>query len=105
MNIRFILVITALLCAIPFTSSAQKESKKARQAKANIVASNPSPYSIYTSEGALTSFDEIIKMAFMSDVVLFGELHDNPMIHWLQLLLTEAIDVEERELILGAEMF
>jgi len=105
MNIRFILVITALLCAIPFTSSAQKESKKARQAKANIVASNPSPYSIYTSEGALTSFDEIIKMALMSDVVLFGELHDNPMIHWLQLLLTEAIDVEDRELILGAEMF
>ena len=105
MNIRFILIITVLLCAIPFTSSAQKNSKKARQAKANIVASNPSPYLIYTSEGELTSFDEIIKMALMSDVVLFGELHDNPMIHWLQLLLTQAIDVEERELILGAEMF
>ena len=105
MNRPFILVITALLCAIPFTSSAQKESKKARQATANIVASNPSPYLIYTSDGQMTSFDEIIKVALVSDVILFGELHDNPMIHWLQLLLTEAIDVEERELVLGAEMF
>lgn len=105
MNIRFILIITTLIGSIPFTSSAQKDNKKTRQATANIVASNPSPYLIYTSEGELASFDEIIEAAKMSDVILFGELHDNPMIHWLQLLLTEAIDVEERELILGAEMF
>ena len=105
MKIRFILVITTLLCANPFTSSAQKDSEKARQATANIVASNPSPYLIYTSEGELASFQSIVDAALDADVVLFGELHDNPMIHWLQLLLTESLDVEGKELVLGAEMF
>jgi uncharacterized iron-regulated protein len=105
MNIRFTLVILCLLCAMPVTLSAQRNSKKAEKARANIIALNPSPYLIYTSEGELTSFEAIINVALESDVVLFGELHDNPIIHWLQLLLTEALDVEGRELILGAEMF
>jgi len=94
-----------LLCAFPLTLSAQRSNKKAEQARAKIIALNPSPYLIYNSDGELTSFEEIIKAAQDSDVVLFGELHDNPMIHWLQLLLTEALDVEGRDLILGAEMF
>ena len=105
MNIRFTIVIMGLLCAFPLTLSAQRSSKKVEQTRAKIIASNPSPYLIYNSDGELTSFEEIIKAALDSDVVLFGELHDNPMIHWLQLLLTEALDVEGRDLILGAEMF
>ena len=105
MNIRFTIVIMGLLCAFPLTLSAQRSSKKAEQTRAKIIASNPSPYLIYNSDGELTSFEEIIKAALDSDVVLFGELHDNPMIHWLQLLLTEALDVEGRDMILGAEMF
>lgn len=105
MNIRFTLVILCLLCAIPVTLSAQRNSKKAEKARANIIALNPSPYLIYNSEGELTSFEAIINVALASDVVLFGELHDNPMIHWLQLLLTKALDIEGSELILGAEMF
>ncbi len=38
------------------------------------------------------------------DIVLFGELHDNPISHWLQYELTTDLD-KSRDLILGAEMF
>jgi uncharacterized iron-regulated protein len=37
------------------------------------------------------------------DIVLFGEEHNNPISHWLQLELTKSLD-QSRDLILGAEM-
>lgn len=38
------------------------------------------------------------------DIVLFGEFHNNPISHWLQLELTKDL-YGKRDLILGAEMF
>lgn len=38
------------------------------------------------------------------DIVLFGELHNNPISHWLQYELTSDLH-KTRKLILGAEMF
>jgi len=95
-----------LLClCFTFPALAQRSNKKAAAANAAILASNPTPYVIHDSEGTLVSFDKIIDASREADIVLFGELHDNPMVHWLQLLLTEALDVEGSELVLGAEMF
>lgn len=37
------------------------------------------------------------------DVVLFGEEHNNPIAHWLQLEITKQLD-RSRDMILGAEM-
>ena len=37
------------------------------------------------------------------DMVLFGELHNNPIAHWLQYELTADLHTK-RQLILGAEM-
>ncbi|GGW46355.1 hypothetical protein GCM10007383_33350 [Arenibacter certesii] len=39
-----------------------------------------------------------------ADIVLFGELHDNPIAHWLQYKITAELN-GQRFLILGAEMF
>lgn len=39
-----------------------------------------------------------------ADVLLFGEFHNNPIVHWLQLELTKDLK-EKRNLVLGAEMF
>ena len=39
-----------------------------------------------------------------ADVVLFGEHHNNPIVHWLQLEATSDLN-KSRKLILGAEMF
>ena len=39
-----------------------------------------------------------------ADVVLFGEHHNNPIVHWLQMEATMDLD-KSRKLTLGAEMF
>tara|TARA_B110000444_G_C18564415_1_gene466364 strand:+ start:472 stop:666 length:195 start_codon:yes stop_codon:yes gene_type:complete len=46
----------------------------------------------------------MVVAALDADVVLFRELHDNPTLHWLQLLLTEDLGTKANELVLGAEM-
>jgi uncharacterized iron-regulated protein len=52
----------------------------------------------------MTSFESLQKAAGQTDIVLFGELHDNPINHWLQLELTTGLVGNNRSVILGAEM-
>jgi uncharacterized iron-regulated protein len=99
------LILFCFLSLTPLIISAQKSSKNAEIKKAAIIASNPQPYIIYNSEGEIESFNSIVKAALETDVVLFGELHDNPIVHWLQYLLTLELDIEIQDLVLGAEMF
>lgn len=61
-------------------------------------------YKLFNSKGKSVSYKQMIKKMSESDIVMFGEHHNNPIVHWLQLETT--IDLEkERELMLGAEMF
>lgn len=63
-------------------------------------------YQLYTSKGKPTDFGKLVSEAKNADVVLFGELHNNPISHWLQLSLTRELFNEKKgALILGAEMF
>jgi len=59
---------------------------------------------LYDKAGKTVSYHKLLKKAKKSDVVLFGELHDNPIAHWLQLELARDLHRTEK-LILGAEMF
>jgi len=61
-------------------------------------------YNIYNSKGKQISFEKSIKLMHDADVVLFGELHNNPICHWLQLEVVQALNAD-RKMILGAEMF
>ncbi len=58
---------------------------------------------IFTSDGKSVTFEQMIRDLKSADIILFGELHNNPIAHWLQLETTKAL-YEYRELILGAEM-
>lgn len=63
-------------------------------------------YQIYTAKGKSTDFKKLLSEAKKADVVLFGELHNNPISHWMQLALTKELFKEtDGKLILGAEMF
>jgi uncharacterized iron-regulated protein len=63
-------------------------------------------YAIYDASGKATSYDEMLKAAKDADVVLFGEYHDNPICHWLELELTKDLYAAKKEhLVMGAEMF
>jgi uncharacterized iron-regulated protein len=69
-----------------------------------IVFGQQQPYVIYNSKGKKVTYKKLLKAADDSDIILFGEYHNNPISHWLQLELTQGLQVNNR-LILGAEMF
>ncbi len=61
-------------------------------------------YQIFDAKGKKVSYGKMMKKLKQKDIVLFGEFHNNPIIHWLQLELTNDLG-KTRNLILGAEMF
>jgi len=67
-------------------------------------AQDKMPYKIYDRVGQEMSYSKMLSMTNKSDVVLFGEMHDNSIIHWLQLELTKDL-AQKKNLVLGAEMF
>jgi uncharacterized iron-regulated protein len=67
---------------------------------------NPNAFKFYDSEGDESSFKKLLDKAMDADVILFGELHNNPINHWMQLELTKALfERTGDKLIMGAEMF
>jgi uncharacterized iron-regulated protein len=62
-------------------------------------------YQIYNSTGAAISFSQMVEELGEADIVLFGELHNNPICHWLQFELSTALLEKNPKLSLGAEMF
>jgi len=63
-------------------------------------------YRLYDSKGKESNYDKLLKEAQQADIVLFGELHDNPICHWLQLELTKDLfKIKKTDLVLGAEMY
>ena len=60
-------------------------------------------YQLFTKGGKKTTYKKLLKAAGKVEVVLFGEQHDNALVHWLQLELTKDL-AEIKPLVLGAEM-
>ena len=84
---KFILCI-AVLCQISVSTYAQ----------------NPKSHQIYTANGSKTTFKKMMNQLEKADLIFFGEQHNNPIAHWLQLEAIKYLQ-EKRTLILGAEMF
>ncbi len=71
-----------------------------------VLAQDKPAYRIFTGEGKKADYHDIIKGALKTDVVFFGELHDNPIAHWLELQVTKDLfDKKGKDLVLAAEMF
>lgn len=63
-------------------------------------------YRIYDAKLKSTTYAKLLRQAADADVVLFGELHNNPICHWLELQLTKDLaELKKGNLVLGAEMF
>ncbi|MBL4668568.1 MAG: ChaN family lipoprotein [Flavobacteriales bacterium] len=63
-------------------------------------------YVVFDDLGGKSNYEKILKKAEKADIILFGELHNNPISHWLELELTK--DIFEQinpNIVLGAEMF
>lgn len=62
-------------------------------------------YKIYNSKGKNADYSDILEAAKKSDIIFFGELHNNPICHWLEFELTKDLYAEKKDnLVLGAEM-
>ncbi|MFP4059218.1 MAG: ChaN family lipoprotein [Bacteroidota bacterium] len=63
-------------------------------------------YQLFTGEGKKIKYSKMVEDLAEADIVLFGELHDNPICHWLQHEIMKDFHAEHgNDLILGAEMF
>ncbi|HZH86289.1 MAG TPA: ChaN family lipoprotein [Brumimicrobium sp.] len=67
------------------------------------VAQSTEPFQIYKKNGKKISTQKFLRSLELSDVVLFGELHDNPISHWLQLKAIQYLH-SKHNITLGAEM-
>ncbi len=67
-------------------------------------AQNKAAYNLFLQNGKKVNYGRMLRAAEKSDMLLFGELHNNPIAHWLQFEVTRDLH-GNRSLILGAEMF
>lgn len=73
------------------------QSLKAQELKA---------YQIYNKQQEKVDFTQMMEALSTYDIVLFGEYHNNAILHWLQLKTTKALfTIKKGDLVLGAEMF
>ncbi len=63
-------------------------------------------YRVFNRKGEVSAYNEMLKHATQADIILFGEIHNNPICHWLQMeLIRDIYKVKDDHMILGAEMF
>ncbi len=69
--------------------------------------SNDKPaYVIYNSSGEMIPFSQMFNELLSTQVCLFGELHNDPISHWMELtLVKEFYKAKGRDLVVGAEMW
>lgn len=79
-------LITGLLFTMVFGFSQDKKS-----------------YQVFDKNGKKSSYNKMLKASKNSEVVLFGEHHDNTVVHLLQFELTKDL-AKKKQLVLGAEM-
>lgn len=70
-----------------------------------LLPENPSAWKLFDKKGKETSYQKLLKEASEADIVLFGEEHDNPIAHWLELKLAQDLYTKTSgQILLGAEM-
>nr|WP_317042462.1 ChaN family lipoprotein [Pontibacter flavimaris] len=85
-------LLTLLLLVITTGAMAQKKNKPA--------------YQLFTAEGKSIQYGKMLKELEEAEVILFGEQHNDPIAHWLQLEVAKDLHRENpQKFAIGAEMF
>lgn len=70
------------------------------------IAQNERAFIIYNSKGKKVSYKKMLKKSIKQEYVFFGEYHDNPISHWLELELLKSLYLQHStNLQVGFEMF
>jgi uncharacterized iron-regulated protein len=71
-----------------------------------VLAQDKPAYKLFTGNGDEVRYSKMIKELQKADFVFFGEEHNNPISHWLELEVTRDLyESKAEKLMLGAEMF
>jgi len=107
--------VIALICGVLFSNKAvaQNHSDESKDQLKKATINDIAAFQIFDSKGKKISYAKFIKalqksLTNKSDsrgVLLFGELHDNPIAHWLELQVTQDLYAFQPNIVLGAEMF
>lgn len=73
-------------------------------AAAMVIAQQKPAYILYKANGKKVSYKKMIRLLAGKDIVLFGEFHNNPISHWLELAVSKDLS-GKKTLVFGAEMF
>jgi uncharacterized iron-regulated protein len=72
----------------------------------NIFGQKLEAYRIFNAKNRKVNFEKLLAQTEKAEIILFGELHNNPISHWLQLELTQRLfELKKENLVLGMEMF
>ena len=69
----------------------------------NAQAQKNAAFVLYNNKGKKVKYAKLIREIKKQDIVLFGEFHNNPISHWMQIELAKELN-KSSKLILGAEM-
>lgn len=91
-----------ILCSTEGVFAKKKKSKAEEKAFQNDLPA----YMIYDKDGSKVSFSAMIEELKKHEILLFGELHDDPIAHWLEKMVTRKIvEAKKDSVILGGEMW
>ena len=63
-------------------------------------------YKLFNQKGKHVKYEKMMKDLVTADIVFFGELHTDPIAHWMQYEITvDLFKVKKQDLIIGSEMF
>ncbi|WP_194774246.1 ChaN family lipoprotein [Pararhodonellum marinum] len=63
------------------------------------------PYQIFNKTGQEQNFEDLLNSSGKVDLILFGELHDNSLGHWMQLQLLKSLHESGVDVVLAGEFF
>lgn len=99
-----------------FVKNSDKNLNKTKMNKKNLLLlplvfilfsmkSDKPAYKLFQANGKEVKYKKLLTTAKDADIVFFGEFHNNPICHWLELELTQDIyNFKKTQLVLGAEM-
>ena len=70
-----------------------------------LAAQEKPAYTIFSSDGKKVEYEKMIKTITQGEVIFFGELHNNPIAHWLELQVAQRLYENNHNLVLSMEMF
>lgn len=103
-------VIILLLLSVSLFAQSNKGKKEPPPAKQetqlNTYTNDFPAYVIYNDKGEKVTYSQMVNELLDADIFLFGELHNDPISHWLELSLLKAFhQMKGEKLVVGAEMW